>query len=74
MITVRKQIQNADEAIRRNIESLIDQRALLSQNILSQLRNLVEGVIVLLHTGSTDAEFHYNAVGPASISSGAGGS
>jgi hypothetical protein len=64
MITVSKQIQNADEAICRNIVLLADQRALLSQNILSQLRNLVEGVAVRLHTDSPDAEFNYAAVEP----------
>jgi hypothetical protein len=64
MATVSKQIQSADEAICRNIESLADQRALLSQNVLSQLRNLVEGVAVRLHTGSPDAEFNYAAVEP----------
>ena len=64
MTTVSKQIQGADEAICRNIELLTDQRALLSQNVLSQLRNLVEGVAVRLHTGSPDAEFNYAAVGP----------
>lgn len=65
MTTISKQIQSADEVICRNIEALAGQRALLSQNILSQLRNLVEGVIVLLHKGSPDAEFHYNDVNPA---------
>ena len=64
MTTVNKQIQSADEAICRNIESLADQRTLLSQNILSQLRNLVEGIAVRLHTGSPDAEFNYAAVEP----------
>lgn len=64
MTTVSKQIQSADEAICRNIDSLVDQRALLSQNVLAQLRNIVEGVAVLLHTGSPDAEFNYDAVGP----------
>ena len=62
MSTVSMQIQSADETICRNIESLADQRALLSQNVLSQLRNLVEGVAVCLHTGSPDAEFNYAAV------------
>lgn len=62
MSTVSKQIQSADEAICRNIESLADQRALLSQNVLSQLRNLVEGAAVFLHTGSPDAEFNYAAI------------
>lgn len=60
-----EQIQSADEAICRNIESLADQRALLSQNVLAQLRNLVEGVAVCLHAGSTDAEFNYSAIQPA---------
>lgn len=65
MTTVSRQIQSADEAICRNIKSLVDQRALLSQNILSQLRNLVEGVIVRLHAGSPDAGFNYDDVKPA---------
>lgn len=65
MITVTKQIQSADEAICKNIESLADQRALLSQNVLSQLRNLVEGVAVRLHTNSPDTEFKYDAIEPS---------
>lgn len=64
MATVSNQIQNANEAICWNIKSLADQRALLSQNVLSQLRNLVEGVAVLLHTGSPDAEFKYHDIEP----------
>lgn len=64
MTTVSSQIQSADQAICRNIELLADQRALLSQNIHSHLRNLVEGVAVRLHTGSPDAEFNYTAVEP----------
>lgn len=62
MTTVSKQIQSVDEVICWNIESLADQRALLSQNVLSQLRNLVEGVAVRLYTGSPDAEFNYAEV------------
>lgn len=65
MTTVSKQIQSADEAICKNIESLADQRALLSQNILSHLRNLVEGVAVFVHLGSPHAEFNYDAIDPA---------
>jgi len=64
MAAVSKQIHSADEAICQNIELLADQRELLSQNVLSQLRNLVEGVVVRLHTGSPDAEFTYEAVKP----------
>jgi hypothetical protein len=62
--TVGEQIQSADEAICRNIELLVDQRALLSQNLLAQLRNLVEGVAVRLHADDSDAEFNYAAVEP----------
>lgn len=65
MITVNRQIRSADEAICQNIELLADQRALLSQNVLSQLRNLVEGIVVRLHAGLNDAEFHYDYVEPA---------
>jgi len=64
MARVSSQIHSAAEAISQNIEALADQRTLLSQNILAQIRNLVEGVIVHVHAGSGDAEFHYNDVGP----------
>lgn len=64
MTTVSNQIQSVDEAICRNIEVLAGQRALLSQNVLSQIRNLVEGIAVRLHTGAPDAEFNYDAVEP----------
>lgn len=64
MTTVSEQIQSANDAICRNIEALADQRALLSQNILSQLRNLVEGVAVRLHSGSPNVEFNYTAIEP----------
>lgn len=62
MAMVCEQIQRADEAICQNIETLADNRALLSQNVLSHLRNLVEGVAVRLHKGSPDAEFNYAAI------------
>lgn len=64
MATVGEQIQSTDQAICRNIDALADQRDLLSQNILSQLRNFIEGVAVLLHAGSTEAEFNYSAIAP----------
>lgn len=62
MTTVGKQIFSADHAIRQNIELLGQERKLLSQNILSQLRNLVEGAAVRLHVGNSDADFHFDAV------------
>lgn len=65
MITVDEQIQSAADAISSNIAALSHDRALLAQNILSQLRNLVEGVAVRLHAGRGDAEFDYALVGAA---------
>lgn len=65
MTTVGKQIFSADYAICQNIELLAKERKLLSQNVLSQLRNLVEGVAVRLHLGNSDADFHFDAVEPA---------
>lgn len=65
MTIVIKQIESAAKAICENIELLADQRALLSQNVLSQIRNLVEGVAVLLYTNSPDAEFKYDEIGSA---------
>jgi AAA domain/UvrD-like helicase C-terminal domain len=63
MTTVGEHIQSTDEAICQNIASLVDQRDLLSQNVLAQLRNLVEGVAVRLQLGSADAEYNYPAIG-----------
>jgi len=65
MTTVNNQILSANQAICQNIALLVDQRKLLSQNVLSQLRNLVEGIAVHLHTGSSDTEFNYEVIGPA---------
>lgn len=65
MTTVDVQLRNADDAICSNIELLADERALLSGNVLSRLRNLVEAAAVRLHLGSPAAEFTYDAVGPA---------
>ena len=63
MTTVGEHIQSTDAAICQNIASLVDQRDLLSQNVLAQLRNLVEGVAVRLQLGSADAEYNYPAIG-----------
>jgi len=65
MSAVINQIQSANDAICQNIRSLADQRELLSQNVLAQLRNLVEGVAVLLHKKQPGSEFNYDNVGPA---------
>ncbi|MBF4161594.1 ATP-dependent DNA helicase [Nocardioides acrostichi] len=65
MSTVDQQIQSAADAISANISALNHDRPLLAQNILSQLRNLIEGVAVRLHVGRGDGEFQYSAVGAA---------
>lgn len=65
MATIKNQIQSADSAICRNISTLADQRDLLSQNVLSQLRNLVEGIVVFIQEGSMDGDFQYDKVEPA---------
>lgn len=62
MATVAQHIAATDSAIRANIATLTNQRDLLSQNVLSQLRNLVEGVAVHLHTGSGHTEHDYAAI------------
>lgn len=64
MTTVVEHIRSTDEAICRNIDLLPDQRALVSQNVLAQLRNLVEGVAVRLRAGRDDAEYNYGAIDP----------
>lgn len=65
MSTVDQQIQNAADAISSNIAELGHDRALLAQNILGQLRNLVEGIAVRLHAARGDGEFQYAVVGAA---------
>jgi len=62
LTTVAQHIAATDSAICANIAKLTNQRDLLSQNVLSQLRNLVEGVAVQLHTGDGDAEYKYSAI------------
>lgn len=65
MATVDQQIESAASAISSNVAALSHDRPLLAQNILSQLRNLVEGVAVRLHVGRGDGEFQYSMVGAA---------
>ena len=48
-----------------NIEALNGHRELLSQNILGQMRNLVEGVAVYIHTRRGDTDFDYKFITPA---------
>lgn len=65
MASVEQQVRSADSAICQNIGRYAGDRGFLSQNLLAQLRNLVEGLIVWAHLGDPLAEFHYDRVGPA---------
>lgn len=65
MASVQQQVQSADGVICRSIASLDDDRGFLSQTILAQIRNLVEGLIVWAHLEDPTAEFHYDQVGSA---------
>ncbi|MEU2058928.1 hypothetical protein [Streptomyces sp. NPDC013455] len=56
---------SSDRVIRENIAHSAGDRGFLSQNVLAQLRNLVEGLVVWAHRGDGAAEFHYHQVGPA---------
>lgn len=66
MPTVDEHILAVDAVICQNIALLGDNRNLLSQNILSQLRDLLEGVAVRLHTNTGSSVYSYNhAITPA---------
>ncbi len=62
MTSVGEHIISISDSICCNITSLSDQRGLMSQNILAQLRNLVEGVAVLVQRGTLEAEYNYDAI------------
>lgn len=63
MATVGEHLRTTDAAICSNIATLPDQRQLLSQNILAQLRNLVEGAAFRLQAGDSAAEYDWSSVG-----------
>lgn len=65
MASVRQQVQSADGVICQNIANPTDDRGFLSQNVLQQLRNLVEGLIVWAEASDPSTIFHYDRVGPA---------
>ncbi|OSC75609.1 helicase [Streptomyces sp. BF-3] len=65
MASVEQQVKSADSVICQNLANPVDDRGFLSQNVLGQLRNLVEGLAVWAHLNDHSTEFHYNQVGPA---------
>ncbi len=46
MASIEEQVKNCDSVICENIQHANGDRGLLAQNLLSQLRNLVEGLIL----------------------------
>ena len=56
MLKIDVDIINVDRVICSNIASLSNNRGLLSQNILSQLRNLVEYVIMKIVANGKDVD------------------
>ncbi|MHB1521870.1 MAG: ATP-dependent DNA helicase [Ferrimicrobium sp.] len=62
MASVDSQIQSADQFITRAIREHKQDRAFLSQIVLSKLRDLVEGVAVRIHTNVGTTEFDYSAI------------
>ena len=50
MASVDLQIKNADRVITKAIGDYEMDRAFLSQVVLAQLRNLIEGIAVRIHT------------------------
>lgn len=66
MASVEQQVRSADSVICHNIETAAEDRGFLSQNVLQQLRNLIEGLMVWAHLNDGAATFHFDQVGPAS--------
>ena len=67
MVTVAEHIASVDETICANIEALASRRDLLSQNILGQMRNLVEGVAVYIFTSDGDTDYNYKSTIPQAL-------
>lgn len=62
---MHQQVQSADGVICQSIASLDDHRGFLSQTILAQLRNLVEGLTVWAYLDDPTAEFRYDQMASA---------
>lgn len=65
MASIREQVLSADAVIRRNIDEHSGDRGFLSQNLLAQLRNLVEGLVLWADVRDDTSYFDYEQLGPA---------
>ncbi|MDG7001013.1 MAG: AAA family ATPase [Nitrososphaerota archaeon] len=62
MVSVDSQIDSANEVITKAISDYKRDRAFLSRIALAQLRNLIEGIAVRIHTNAGTTEFDYDAI------------
>ncbi|MCV2883875.1 ATP-dependent RecD-like DNA helicase [Aestuariibacter sp. AA17] len=65
MRTIYSQVISSNEVISQSINNSQGQRGLLSQIILGQIRNLLEGVAVYIHQNDPNLCFDYHMVNPA---------
>lgn len=65
MTSIDQRITNSATVMSKNIEAYNGDRELLSQNMLAQARNLVEGMLVRHHKGVGAGIFSYDDVEPA---------
>ena len=62
MNSIDEHIQNVDMTISQNITNLADNRSLLSKNILSQLRNLVESIAARIASQDGEVKYDYDRI------------
>ena len=62
MASVINEIQRCDEVISNNIVELANNRGLMSVNIISNLRNLINQVAVLIATQDINTDSNYPAI------------
>lgn len=62
MASVINEIRRCDEVISNNIVELADNRGLMSVNIISNLRNLINQVAILIATQDINTDSNYSAI------------
>ena len=62
MASVIDEIRRCDAVVSKNITKLIDDRGLMSINIINSLRNLVNQVAILINTQDVNTDSNYQAI------------
>lgn len=62
MASVIDEIRRCDAVVSKNITKLIDDRGLMSINIINSLRNLVNQVAILINTQDVNTDSNYSAI------------